>query len=110
MAAKNRPFSSDRKPTTCDTALRAGEHHQQRQQHAGQRDAERAARDAGRQLAIGAARLNAKITSSDADQHGGGDVDQRLDVPAHVEAVDHAVQQQRDAGSPSARSVMPAET
>ena len=36
----------------------------------------------------------------DADQHRRRDVDQRLDVPAHVEPLDQPVQQPRASGPP----------
>ena len=44
---------------------------------------------------IGDARLNANDHEHDADQHGGGNVEQRLDVPVDVEPLHQPVQQPR---------------
>ena len=74
------------------------DHHQERQHHAGKRDAQRAARE--RQVESFGDRHRqvewADDDDEDADQHRRRDVEQRLDVPADLQTVDHAVQQQQD--------------
>ena len=76
--------------------LRADDHHHEGEQHAGQGDAERAAGDRRREPGDRLGEIEGEDHQDDADQHRRRHVDQRLDVPAHVEALDHPVQQHRD--------------
>ena len=72
------------------------DHHQERQQHARHRDAERRAREGARHLRDRGGQREREDHQADADQHRGRNVDQGLDVPAHVQPVDQAVQYPRD--------------
>ena len=58
-------------------------------------DAERRAGDRVRELRDGKCEIEREHDEHDADQHRGRDVDQTLDVPAHVELADEPVQEPR---------------
>jgi hypothetical protein len=82
VAAKNRPFSIDRKPITCGTAF--------------ERNAEGAAGDRRREPRDRLGEVEREDDQDDAGEHRPRHVDQRLDIPAHVQARDDPVQQHRD--------------
>ncbi len=95
MAPKNSPFSIDRKPTTCDIALRRViiVTKESRITATAMPMALRVAVLAS--AAIGCARPKANTTTSRPDEHRAGDVEQRLGVPVDLQAADESVQQPR---------------
>ena len=93
MAPKNRPFSIDRNPTTCDMALRRVimVTKDSRITATAIPMALRVAVLASAE--IGCASPKAKITTSRPHQHRARDVQERLGVPVDLQAANQAVQQ-----------------
>ena len=71
------------------------DHHQERQHHARQRDAQRRARHGVGELRDRQRQVEREDDEHDADQHRRGDVDQALELPADVELADEPVEQPR---------------
>src|SRR5439155_11646360 len=84
------------KPDDLRHRFLAHDHHEERKQHARERDPQRRARERGRHLRNRRGQGKGEYHQADPDQHGRRNIDQSLDVPAHEQAVDQPVQQPRN--------------
>src|ERR1035441_6959572 len=70
----------------------ARDHHQERQQDDGERDAQRVARDGGGHHADGLRQSEREDDQHQAGEHGDGNIDDGLRIPFRAQAMDQAVQ------------------